>query len=1030
MLRVFRDESNLAASPELWPSIEAALERSEWFILLASPLSAKSVWVRREVQWWKQNRSTDRMLIALTDGQIGWSTRGIDWTRTNALPVELDGAFGHEPMWIDLRALRPLHRDPEAGADLKLGDMAAEFAAPIRGVPKDTLVGAHVVQQRRTRRIVRATIATLTTLAVAASVVSVIAVDQRDKARTQARIATARQLAATSTSLRNSRLDLAQLLAVEAVRLQDDFQTRAALFGAVTASPALVRYLPVGANVTTVGGSRDGTTVAAGTIEGRVLRWNVAGGPAEVVGDVGSPVAAVSLSADGSTIAATGASKAVLWSRSAGVRQLDAGAAVGGSVAVTPSGRFVASLGASTSHVVLLDLRTGRRTERTLEFSATRLVMTSDTDMVAASDSGQWERLKVPQLDILLSSPDSPMGVHGFAATLSPNGEYFTFTNSGATLSIWPTAGKLTDEAELLALSHGSDPQALAVSSDGERAAIADAGTIYISQIGSGAIRSDVQIPLTGGGAVLRGGLTFLGDSDHLVSASGSSLVLWDLNQLTRIGDTSRVPVPWACMACTEPRVSLSPDGTKVAISGKEGATIALFDTTTNRAQAITSEGATESFNLVGWNRDGSMVYLTAAEGIQARPASALSQVHHTLPEEEDQVLAVSPDERSTVVHVDGRIEIRRADGSVERTLTPPTDVQGLTDTIIDPDRRMVATRTIGGTSDPGVLMFDLNGGDVRAVGEGDVRDVGFSGGRLVVQRQTGVVELWDVGATSPVRTIAQDANYMTEGAMTRSRPAVGGDLLAQRRSDGTVAITDLRDGELLGILDLPVGTDTLKTALTITPDGRKLITVTEADPPGDDGLVVEWNLSAESWAGTACATAGRDLTDAEWRRYAGTLDRNRRTCDATTWQPASGTPGAAPASSPSDPPQLPPLDTDLADGRHPVYIKAVDAAEQTVEIDLAEVLTGAEAREAWTEDHPGSADGPPDGRVIRNLNPRLRTLRVVDPVTLTRVDGHPRVPTTSAVALTDLERQLEAKSMYWLTMSQRRATRLEQDPG
>lgn len=35
-LRVFRDQSSLAANPALWPSIQDALDRSEAFILLAA----------------------------------------------------------------------------------------------------------------------------------------------------------------------------------------------------------------------------------------------------------------------------------------------------------------------------------------------------------------------------------------------------------------------------------------------------------------------------------------------------------------------------------------------------------------------------------------------------------------------------------------------------------------------------------------------------------------------------------------------------------------------------------------------------------------------------------------------------------------------------------------------------------------------------------------------------------------------------------------------------------------------------------
>ena len=55
-MRVFRDTANLVANPALWGSIEDALRSSQWFILLASADAARSVWVNREVQWWRANR--------------------------------------------------------------------------------------------------------------------------------------------------------------------------------------------------------------------------------------------------------------------------------------------------------------------------------------------------------------------------------------------------------------------------------------------------------------------------------------------------------------------------------------------------------------------------------------------------------------------------------------------------------------------------------------------------------------------------------------------------------------------------------------------------------------------------------------------------------------------------------------------------------------------------------------------------------------------------------------------------------------
>ena len=46
-LRIFRDESSLAANPHLWASITNALDRSGWFILLLSPDAAgRQAWTR------------------------------------------------------------------------------------------------------------------------------------------------------------------------------------------------------------------------------------------------------------------------------------------------------------------------------------------------------------------------------------------------------------------------------------------------------------------------------------------------------------------------------------------------------------------------------------------------------------------------------------------------------------------------------------------------------------------------------------------------------------------------------------------------------------------------------------------------------------------------------------------------------------------------------------------------------------------------------------------------------------------------
>ena len=69
-LRLFRDDTSLSATPHLWPSIEQALSQSRFFVLLASPESAASKWVGKEVAYWLEHNGTDTLLIGVTDGEL------------------------------------------------------------------------------------------------------------------------------------------------------------------------------------------------------------------------------------------------------------------------------------------------------------------------------------------------------------------------------------------------------------------------------------------------------------------------------------------------------------------------------------------------------------------------------------------------------------------------------------------------------------------------------------------------------------------------------------------------------------------------------------------------------------------------------------------------------------------------------------------------------------------------------------------------------------------------------------------------
>jgi WD40 repeat protein len=208
---VFRDETDLSANPDLWPTIERALERSDYLLLLASPALARSGWVAKEVEWWLANRSVETLLIVLTAGELEAGTDGVNWEKTNALPLTLQGKV-HIPLWVDFRWVA--EREKWTLNDSRLEDAVATLAATLRGVEKRTLVDAHRRERRRLLLWFQGG-------AVALAILAVLAVYQWRQAVQQRTIAVARQLAAQAELLATttpSRTELSALLATESLR--------------------------------------------------------------------------------------------------------------------------------------------------------------------------------------------------------------------------------------------------------------------------------------------------------------------------------------------------------------------------------------------------------------------------------------------------------------------------------------------------------------------------------------------------------------------------------------------------------------------------------------------------------------------------------------------------------------------------------------------------------------------------------------------------------------------------------------------
>jgi TIR domain-containing protein/WD40 domain-containing protein len=277
-VKVFRDQTNLSASPGLWSSIEKALNESEYFLLLASRPSAGSQWVRREVDHWLKHRSPQKLLIILTDGEVVWDARGgdFDWNKTNALPENLAKAFTEEPLYLDFRWAN-------TAEDLSLNnprflDQIAALASPLHGRPKEDLIGEDVLEHRRTKRWAWSAAIVLVILTSLFGLSALIALDQKNEADRQSAQALGLQLAAQAEAKRIQQPNLLQASVADAVKAMRQSYSDAAY---KTLQVGL-KLLPTPAggekhddNVTAVVFSPDGRLVATASYDHTSLIFEV-----------------------------------------------------------------------------------------------------------------------------------------------------------------------------------------------------------------------------------------------------------------------------------------------------------------------------------------------------------------------------------------------------------------------------------------------------------------------------------------------------------------------------------------------------------------------------------------------------------------------------------------------------------------------------------------------------------------------------------------------------------------------------------
>jgi hypothetical protein len=694
-MSVFRDDSDLAAKSDLTRAITDALDETRFLVLIASPQSAASKWVDKEIVYWcDERRAVDRLIIVVADGEFAWDEEAGELTAAStAVSDAVRSRLVTEPVYVDLRWAR-------SATDLSMRDSRfrsaiVRISATIRDVAPADLESEDVRLHRRARRLARAAVASVVVLALVASLAAVVAVANARRADRRAREALGRQLGLAALDLPASEADEALLLSLVAADLDSGdrrFDAARALIGRYSRLDEML-YAP--GSTTGIRGigvspidSRIVATVTGADGSPALLTWTDETRSDPVRTDLPTDVGPeLTFLPDGRALVGTPGGPMALTDDALSTSEPLLG------VVAVDSVRALAATGSSDSIAVIglgdgdapvpladaagiVDLRHGTAAAAGTD---ALVVVTADGDMARSGDLG--------------SDAVTVVGAGATADTAA-------VTASVDGITRWSDqAGRLVADAPVAVPGEIGIAKRLITATDGRH-------VLVVGSLGSGVLDLDTGEPeATDVGAT---GVVAVDPSGRYAAVGGARLAIWDLE---RGRPTIAVPLPVNAMAWSGPcdgRCRLATAGESLDVwDPASKRRVELLGQTNAQAVAISDDGTTTTVVSAGWGPTVAVWKLQPIvddSGRRAVPA--------------DDARLTDPSLETTDLDAMCEGDLRATSPAGELVAFHRID-DGVTTVCTTTDGSMAARATINSQAKPVTTMAVDDAGDV-AIGGGD----------------------------------------------------------------------------------------------------------------------------------------------------------------------------------------------------------------------------------------------------------------------------------------------------------------------